>query len=183
MDAYVYLGTAPGTTPQVATALSTTPGIRHAVVVIGAWDVLAVVEGADLDQIATLVLSRVHQIEGVQRTLTVPVVPPDRVTVGGFGAPTSPALIAGACYVHIHVDPGAAPGVADRLSELEDVSGVAVIGGEYDLIACVAQPWETASSTILERIHGLPGVRSTSTLVSVRYEEPDEDRDQFSAWS
>jgi DNA-binding Lrp family transcriptional regulator len=183
VDAYVYLRTRPGTTAQVATTLPTHPGIRRAIVVVGGWDVLAIVEGTDLEQIATVVLSRIHQVDGVERTLTVPVVPPDRVTVGGFGAPAPPALIAGACYVHIAADPGAAPGIAERLSELEDVSGVAVTGGEYDLLACVAQPWEVASGTILERIHTLPGVRSTSTLVSVAYEEPEEDRDQFSAWS
>jgi hypothetical protein len=34
----------------------------------------------------------------------------------------------------------------------------------------------------LDQIHGLPGVVATSTLVSIAYEEPDEDRDQFSAW-
>jgi DNA-binding Lrp family transcriptional regulator len=183
MDAYVYLRTRPGTTARVATTLPTVPGVRRAVIVVGPWDVLAVVEGADLEQIATVVLSRVHQAEGIERTLTVPVVPPDRLAPGGFGAPIPPALIAGACYVHIQADPGAAPGIAERLAELEDVSGVAVTGGAYDLLACVAQPWEVASGTILERIHALPGVRSTSTLVSIAYEEPEEDRDQFSAWT
>jgi hypothetical protein len=36
---------------------------------------------------------------------------------------------------------------------------------------------------ILEEIHGLPGVVSTDTLVSIVYEEPEEDRDQFSSWT
>jgi DNA-binding Lrp family transcriptional regulator len=183
VDAYLYLRTEPGTTARVATTLPTLPGVRRAVVVVGAWDVLAILEGADLEQIATTVLARVHQVEGVRRTLTVPVVPPDLLAPGGFGAPAPPALIAGACYVHIQADPGAAPGIAERLSELEDVSGVAVTGGTFDLLACVAQPWEVASGTILERIQALPGVRSTSTLVSIAYEEPEEDRDQFSAWT
>jgi hypothetical protein len=66
---------------------------------------------------------------------------------------------------------------------MSDVSGVAVVGGEYDLMACVAQPWEVASAVILEEIHALPGVVSTDTLVSIDYEEPEEDRDQFSAWT
>lgn len=183
MDAYVYLRTEPGTTGRVATTLPTLPGVRRAVVVVGDWDVLAIVEGADLEQIATTVLSRLHQVEGVRSTRTVPVVPPDRLTPGGFGAPVPPALIAGACYVQIRAEPGAAAGVAERLSELEDVSGVAVTGGAFDLLACVAQPWEVASGTILERIGAIPGIRSTSTLVSVAFEEPEEDRDQFSAWS
>jgi hypothetical protein len=153
------------------------------VIVVGDWDVLAAVEGADLEQIATAVLARVHLVEGVRRTRTVPVVPPALLAPGGFGAPTPPALIAGACYVQIRAEPGSAPGIAERLSELDDVSGVAVTGGSFDLLACVAQPWEVASGTILERIGGLPGVRSTATLVSIAYEEPEEDRDQFSAWT
>jgi hypothetical protein len=70
---------------------------------------------------------------------------------------------------------GAAAGLAERLSELQDVSGVAVLGGEYDLLVCLAQPWEIASGVILEQIHGLPGILATKTLVSVNYEEPDQD--------
>ena len=35
----------------------------------------------------------------------------------------------------------------------------------------------------LEKIQALPGVLRTSTLVSMGYEEPAEDRDQFSSWS
>src|SRR5262245_8046328 len=129
MDAYVFLRTAPGATASVATTLPTLAGVRRAVIVVGDWDVLAIVEGADLEQIATAVLSRLHQVDGVRRTRTVPIVPPDRLAPGGFGAPVPPALIAGACYVQIRAEPGAAPGIAERLSELEDVSGVAVTGG------------------------------------------------------
>ena len=65
---------------------------------------------------------------------------------------------------------------------MQDVAGVAVLGGDWDLLICVAQPWEVASGVVLEEIHSLPGVERTSTLVSIAYEEPDEDRDQFSAW-
>ena len=50
-------------------------------------------------------------------------------------------------------------------------------------MACVAHPWEVASGIILEQIHALPGIVATSTLVSIVYEEPEEDRDQFSTWS
>ena len=50
-------------------------------------------------------------------------------------------------------------------------------------MACIPEPWEVASAIVLDKIHALPGVRSTSTLVSVDYEEPEEDRDQFSSWS
>jgi hypothetical protein len=78
---------------------------------------------------------------------------------------------------------GAAAGLVERISEMNDVAGVAVLGGGWDLLICVAQPWEIASGVVLDEIHALPGVVSTSTLVAIAYEEPDEDRDQFSAWS
>jgi hypothetical protein len=96
----------------------------------------------------------------------------------------APAIIGDACYVHIRAEPGATGGIAERLGEMTDVvSGVAVLGGEYDLMACVAQVWEVASGVILEQIQPLPGVISTDTLISLTYEEPEEDRDQFSTWT
>ena len=117
------------------------------------------------------------------RTLTAPVVPPDRVGIAGFGNVQPPPIVAGACYVHVKAQPGAAAGLVERISEMHDVAGVAVLGGEWDLMICVAQPWEVASGVILDEIHQLPGVTETNTLVSIAYEEPEEDRDQFSAWT
>ncbi len=183
MEAYVYLRVKPGSLGTVLTGLAARQGIRKATAVVGDWDVLAQVEGADLATIASTVMSEVYLIEGVIRTLTAPVVPPDRVGIGGWGAPQSPGIVRDACYVHIKAEAGAAAGLAERLSEIPDVSGVAVLGGEYDLIVCVAQPWEVASGIILERVHGLPGIVATNTLISVTYDEPEEDRDQFSTWT
>jgi len=183
VDAYVYLHVAPGKVPSVLTQLAGRAGLKRALVVVGAWDVLVQVEGADLDQIATTVLGQLHGVEGVVRTLTAPVVPPDRVGIAGFGNVQAPPIVAGACYVHVKAQPGAAAGLVERISEMHDVAGVAVLGGEWDLMICVAQPWEVASGVVLDEIHQLPGVIKTSTLVSIAYEEPEEDRDQFSAWT
>ena len=93
-----------------------------------------------------------------------------------------PPIVAGACYVHVKAQAGAAAGLVERVSHMHDVAGVAVLGGEWDLLICVAQPWEVASGLVLDEIHQLPGVVETSTLVAIAYEEPDDDRDQFSAW-
>jgi DNA-binding Lrp family transcriptional regulator len=183
MDAYVYLQIAPGSMNHVLAGLVTKSQVRRAIPVVGAWDVLMHVEGSDLATIATQVLSEIHHVPGVVRTVTAPVVPPDRVGIAGWGAPQAPAIIGDSCYVHIKAEAGAAAGIAERLGDMSDVSGVAVLGGEYDLLVCVAQPWEVASGVILEEIHSLPGVTSTDTLVSIVYEEPDEDRDQFSSWT
>ena len=183
MEAYVYLRVQPGAMASVLRGLASQPSIRRAVAVVGEWDVMAHVEGPELAAIAAHVTSEIQHVEGVIRTLTAAVVPPDRVGIAGWGAPHAPAIIADACYVHIRAETGAVSGLAERLSELPDVSGVAVLAGHYDLLACVAQPWEVGSGIIIEQIHSLPGLISTMTLVSFHFEELQEDRDQFSAWS
>ncbi|HWL90501.1 MAG TPA: hypothetical protein VNP90_03970 [Actinomycetota bacterium] len=183
MEAFVYLRVRPGKIGPVRNQLTSTATARRSVVVVGNWDVLCLIDGPDLTTIATGVLSELQTIEGVERTFTAPVVPPDRLGVVGFGGLPTPQIIRGACYVHIEADAGAAAGLYERLSEIGGVSGAAVLGGRWDLLACIPEPWEVASAIVLDKIHALPGVRSTSTLVSVDYEEPEEDRDQFSSWS
>jgi len=183
MDAYVYLQVEPGRISQALAALSTTQGVRRAVAVIGEWDILLHAEGSDLDSIARVVLSELHQVPGVTRTSTAPVVPADRIGVTGFGGPKPPPIVPNACYVRIKAEIGAAAGIAERLADMADVAGVAVLGGEWDLLTCVAQPWEVASGVILGELHQIPGILATSTLVSLQYDELDDDRDQFSSWS
>lgn len=182
MDAFVYCRVEPGRVPAVVTQLPTIPGVKRAITVVGAWDVLAALEGQDMSTIAGSIISSVHKVEGIERTLTAPVVPPDRVGIS-FSQVGPPVLDPGdACYVHIKAQAGSIEGLVERLSEVQDVSGIAVIAGPYDLMVQVRQPWEVASGVIIDQIHGLPGVASTMTLVGVAYEEPEEDRDQFSAW-
>lgn len=183
MEAFVYLRVRPGHLVEVRNQLTGTAAARRSTVVIGDWDVLCLVDGSDLSTIGTNVISEIHVIEGVERTSTAPVVPPDRLGVVGFGGLPTPPIVQGACYVHIRADAGAAGGLYERLADVGGVSGAAVIGGHWDLIACIPEPWEVASGLVLDKVHALPGVRETSTLVSVDYEEPSEDRDQFSSWS
>jgi DNA-binding Lrp family transcriptional regulator len=182
MDAYVYLRVAPGKVPEVMNRLAAQNGVRRAVAVVGEWDVMALVEGGDMATIAQLVLSQLHQVEGVVRTYTAPVVPPDRIGIGWGMQSTTPVPIGDACFVHVRAQAGAVGGLVERLSESDEISGIAVLAGRYDLLVAIPQPWEIASGIIIEQLHGLPGVESTETLVAVRYEEPEDDRDQFSAW-
>jgi hypothetical protein len=183
VEAFVYLRVKPGSVVPVRNQLTSSALARHSVVVVGDWDVLSLVDGPDLATIGTGVLSEIHLIEGVARTYTAPVVPQDRLGVVGFGGLPTPQIIRGACYVHIAAEPGAAAGLYERLSEIGGVAGAAVLGGRWDLIVCIPEPWEVASGIVLDKIHALPGIRFTSTLISVDYEEPDDDRDQFSSWS
>ena len=183
MDAYVYVRAEPGKVIEVLNGLSAKQGVRRGVVVIGDGDLLVHAEGPDLATVASVVLSEIHNLPGVVATTTAPVVPPDRIGVTGFGGPKPPPIVPNACYVHIRAEAGAAAGIAERLGDLEDVAGVAVLGGEWDLLACIAHPWEVGSGVIIEQVHPIPGIVATNTLVSIAYEEPDEERDRFSTWS
>jgi DNA-binding Lrp family transcriptional regulator len=182
VEAFVYLRVRPGGITAVRNQLASSSVAQRSVVVVGEWDVMCLLEGPDLDTIAGHLLGEIQLIEGIERTLTAPVVPPDRLGLVGFGGPPTPPIVRGASYVHIAADPGAAAGLYERLSEV-GVAGASVLAGRWDLLACVAEPWEIASGVILEKIQPLPGVRTTSTLVSVDFEEVEEDRDQFSSWS
>jgi DNA-binding Lrp family transcriptional regulator len=182
VEAFIYLRVRPGAITSVRNQLASSSATNRSVVVVGEWDVMCLLEGPDLDSIAAHILGEIQLIDGVERTLTAPVVPSDRVGVVGFGGPPTPPIVRGASYVHIAAEPGAASGLYERLSEV-GVAGAAVLAGQWDLVACIAEPWEVASGIILEKIQTLPGVRTTSTLVSVEFEEVEEDRDQFSSWS
>ena len=184
MEAYVYVQVAPGQVPEVLTALTSKQGVRKAVAVVGGLGRPPPRRGARPrdDRVGGPVRPAPHP-----RASTGPPPPPwcraDRIGITGFGGPQPPPIIPNACYVHIRADAGAAAGIAEHLADMGDIAGVAVIGGAWDLLTCVAQPWEVASGLILDRIQSIPGVQRTSTLVSIAYEEPEEDRDQFSAWS
>ena len=186
MDAFVYLRVQPRRVEDVVVQLQATRGIRAAVTVIGDWDVLAAAHGPDLLSIAEVVVRQVHRIDGVERTMTAPVVPGDVLAFagGGLQTPVPMQQHGDACFVHVRAAPGAATALVGALASLDDVSAVALVAGEYDIIAEIPHPWEQAARVIIDHVIPLPGVVATKTLVAVPYLEPeDEDRDQFSAWT
>lgn len=186
MDAFVYLQVRPGRVEDVVVELQATRGVRAAVTVIGDWDVMAATHGPDLMSIAETVVRRIHRIDGVERTVTAPVVPGDVLGFagGGLRTPVPMQQQGDACYVHIRAQPGTATGLVEAVAALEDVSAVAMVAGDYDVIAEIPYAWEQAARVIVDRILTLPGALATKTLVSLPHLEPeDEDRDQFSAWS
>ncbi|HZP89801.1 MAG TPA: Lrp/AsnC family transcriptional regulator [Actinomycetota bacterium] len=187
MDAYVYLRVAPGKVEDVVIALRGRHGVRHAAAVVGEWDVMAAVEGADFQAIAGTVLRQVQSVDGVLQTTTTPVVPLDMLGIhgGGWALPTIPMHREGdACYVHVRAAAGSVAAIVEALAELEPVTGVAVVAGEYDVLAEIALPWERAAPVILEQIHAIPGVMATSTSVSLTEIPGDEvEGDQFSTWA
>ncbi len=68
--AFVLIETAVGKTRDVYSALEKLEGIKSVDVVTGPYDVIAVVEGEDLNNIGTLVTNKIHPVAGVTRTVT-----------------------------------------------------------------------------------------------------------------
>ena len=167
--------------------LESVGGVRAAVAVVGAWDVLAAVQGPDLLGISEEVVRGIHPIEGVERTMTAPVVPRHVSTLPGEDGTRTPIPMqepGPACFVHVKASPGAAARVADTIAGVEEVSAVAMIAGEHDLIVEIPFPWEQAAPVIVNRLLPIDGVQDTRTLIAILFPGPDEeDRDQFSAWS
>jgi DNA-binding Lrp family transcriptional regulator len=186
VDAFVYVRARPGKVEDVATQIQASKGVRHAVTVVGDWDVLAAVHGPDLASITLDVLRFVHRIDGVERTLTTLVVPAHLAGVAGGGLAIAAPMQRGgdACYARIRTEPSATTHVFELLTEMDDVAGVSLVAGDHDLLVEIPYGWEEAARVVLDRIQRIEGVRSTNTLVAVPHlPAEDEDRDQFSAWT
>ena len=68
--AYVLIETAVGKTREVVAALKGIEGVTVVDAVTGPYDIIAVVERADLDAVGELVTGKVHPIGGISRTVT-----------------------------------------------------------------------------------------------------------------
>jgi DNA-binding Lrp family transcriptional regulator len=68
--AYVLIEAAVGKTVDVVTALKAVAGVKSADPVTGPYDVIAIIEGVDINAVGNLVTKKVHTINGVLRTVT-----------------------------------------------------------------------------------------------------------------
>ena len=68
--AYVLIETSVGKTKDVVLALRKVKGIREVNAVTGPYDVIAIVEGADLTAVGNLVTDDIHPVGGIERTVT-----------------------------------------------------------------------------------------------------------------
>jgi DNA-binding Lrp family transcriptional regulator len=72
--AYILIQAKPGRAATVAAALRDMPGVVEAASVVGPYDVVARAQAQDIDELGRLVVSRVQALDGVQRTMSCPVV-------------------------------------------------------------------------------------------------------------
>ena len=68
--AYILIETQVGKSPDVAAALRAMPGVPSVDIITGDFDIIAMVEAADMVSMADLVTGQVQSISGVTRTIT-----------------------------------------------------------------------------------------------------------------
>jgi len=68
--AFVLIETAVGKTKDVINILNKSDGIKSVDAVTGPYDIIAVVDGEDLNAIGSMVTNKIHPIPGVNRTVT-----------------------------------------------------------------------------------------------------------------
>lgn len=68
--AYILIETAIGKTGKVLADIRAVKGVSSADAVTGPYDVVAIINGADANEIGKVVMNNIHGIDGVSRTLT-----------------------------------------------------------------------------------------------------------------
>lgn len=68
--AFVLIETAVGRNKEVAAALEKLPGIKSVDIVTGPYDIIAIIEGTNLNEIGDLVTGKIHPVPGISRTVT-----------------------------------------------------------------------------------------------------------------
>lgn len=74
VQAYILIQTEVGKAADVAKAVAELKGVTLAEDVTGPYDVIVRAEGANVDELGQMVVSKVQAVPGITRTLTCPVV-------------------------------------------------------------------------------------------------------------
>jgi DNA-binding Lrp family transcriptional regulator len=74
VSAYILILTEVGKAAQVAAAVADIDGVEAAEDVTGPYDVIVRAKAQDVDELGRLVVARIQAIDGIDRTLTCPVV-------------------------------------------------------------------------------------------------------------
>jgi len=74
VQAYILIQTEVGKAADVAKAIAELKGVTLAEDVTGPYDVIVRAEGANVDELGQMVVSKVQAVPGITRTLTCPVV-------------------------------------------------------------------------------------------------------------
>lgn len=72
--AYVLINATPGRAGDARKQVAGIPGVTSAHAVTGAYDIIAFIEGADINELGNTVVSRIQSSDGVAQTMTCVVV-------------------------------------------------------------------------------------------------------------
>ena len=68
--AFILIETAVGKTKEVTTTIEQLAGVKSVDTVTGPYDIIAIIEGENLNDIGDLVTGKIHPISGISRTVT-----------------------------------------------------------------------------------------------------------------
>jgi len=68
--AFILIETAVGKTKEVTASLEQLAGVKSVDTVTGPYDIIAIIEGENLNDIGDLVTGKIHPISGISRTVT-----------------------------------------------------------------------------------------------------------------
>ena len=68
--AFVLIETAVGRTKEVVSILKKTKGVKLVNTVTGPYDIIALIEAENLNEIGDLITGKIHDISGISRTVT-----------------------------------------------------------------------------------------------------------------
>jgi DNA-binding Lrp family transcriptional regulator len=74
VEAFILIQVEVGKAAEVAQEVAAIPAVKVADDVAGPYDVIARAEARGIDELGTLVVTKIQTIEGVTRTLTCPIV-------------------------------------------------------------------------------------------------------------
>ena len=68
--AFILIETAVGKTKEVTTSIERLKGVKSVDTVTGPYDIIAIIEGENLNDVGDLVTGKIHPIAGISRTVT-----------------------------------------------------------------------------------------------------------------
>jgi len=74
VSAYILILTEVGKAAQVAETVAKIEGVKSAEDVTGPYDVIVRAESTDIDTLGRLVVAKIQAVDGIDRTLTCPIV-------------------------------------------------------------------------------------------------------------
>ncbi len=81
---FVLINCTPGKAREVFNKLKEIPAVVHVEMILGPWDIMATIQGADVSYIGVIVSEKIQKLEGVEKTTTCIAVKFDEAQLGGL---------------------------------------------------------------------------------------------------